>query len=134
MGVIAEEAHRLGVPHWGVLPRFMEEFVYDRLTNLEWVETMAVRKERMREGTCVAIALPGGIGTMDELVETHVLAKLGQYSGKILVLDLDGFYQPYRELLDHYVATGMMTPEDAALVTFVTTTEELSRELSKIEV
>ena len=129
MGSIADEMERLGGKHYGVLPRFMAGLEYSRLTELTWADTMSERKERMREGTAAAIALPGGIGTLDELIETHVLAKLGWYHGKILVLNLDGFFDPFKALLDHYVTTGMLEPCDRALVVFADSVAELAQHL-----
>ena len=129
MGVIADEMERLGGEHIGVLPRFMKGLEYPRLTELVWADTMAERKERMREGTAAAIALPGGIGTLDEIIETLVLAKLGRYGGKVFALNLDGFFDPFKALLDHYVATGMLEPRDRAMLVFADTVEELAEYL-----
>ena len=129
MGVIADEMERLGGTHTGVLPRFMAGLEYPRLSRLIWADTMSERKERMREGTSAAIALPGGIGTLDELIETHVLAKLGQYGGRIFVLNLDGFFEPFKALLDHYEKTGMLEARDRGLVVFADTADELARYL-----
>ena len=129
MGVIADEMKRLGGKHVGVLPRFMAGLEYDGLTELHWSDTMADRKERMRLGTEAAIALPGGIGTLDEIIETLVLAKLGRYEGKVLALNVDGFFDPFKALLDHYVATGMMDARDRALMVFADTPEELAEYL-----
>ena len=129
MGVIADEMKRLGGKHVGVLPRFMAGLEYDGLTELHWSDTMADRKERMRLGTEAAIALPGGIGTLDEIIETLVLAKLGRYEGKVLALNVDGFFDPFKALLDHYVATGMMEARDRALMVFADTPEELAEYL-----
>ena len=129
MGVIADEMKRLGGKHIGVLPRFMAGLEYDGLTELHWSDTMADRKERMRQGTEAAIALPGGIGTLDEIIETHVLAKLGRYGGKVFALNVDGFFDPFKALLDHYVAAGMLEPCDRALLIFVDTPEELAEYL-----
>ena len=129
MGVIADEMKRLGGKHIGVLPRFMAGLEYDGLTELHWSDTMADRKERMRLGTEAAIALPGGIGTLDEIIETLVLAKLGRYDGKVLALNVDGFFDPFKALLDHYVATGMMEARDRALMVFADTPEELAEYL-----
>ena len=129
MGVIADEMKRLGGKHIGVLPRFMAGLEYDGLTELHWSDTMADRKERMRQGTEAAIALPGGIGTLDEIIETHVLAKLGRYGGKVFALNVDGFFNPFKALLDHYVATGMLEPRDRALLVFADTPAELAEYL-----
>ena len=127
MGTVCDTALECGAPGYGVLPEFMHGLEYPHLTELRWAPTMSVRKELMREGTSVAIALPGGIGTMDELFETMVLAKLGQYSGRIAVLNLDGFFEPLRALLDHFVAEGMLEPADYALLHFCNTVEDLER-------
>lgn len=124
MGVVAEEASKYDVANIGVIPHFMKGLEYPGMTEYIWTDRMSERKDAMREGTCMAVALPGGIGTMDELIETLVLAKLKRYSGKVVVLNVDGFYEPFRALLDHYVETRMLEPEDAALVLFPSTLEE----------
>lgn len=125
MGVVGDEVARCGGRHIGVLPRFMEEYKFPGLDALVWTDTMDQRKEKLREGTCVAIALPGGIGTLDEIIGTLTLAKLGRYSGKVLALNLDGFYEPLKSLLDHYVATGMLDLPSRNLIEFPDTVEEL---------
>ena len=129
MGVIADEMERLGGGHIGVIPRFMKGLEYPHLTELVWTDTMAERKERMREGTSAVIALPGGIGTLDELIESYVLVKLGRYDGKLLVLNAGGFFDPFKALLDHYVETGMLAPADRALIHFADTAEALTEYL-----
>ena len=129
MGVIADEMKRLGGKHVGVLPRFMAGLEYDGLTEIHWSDTMADRKERMRQGTEAAIALPGGIGTLDELIESHVLVKLGRYDGKLLVLNVDGFFDPFKALLDHYEAAGMLEPRDRSLIIFADTVDALAEHL-----
>ena len=126
MGVVADEMERLGDRHIGVLPRFMTGLEYPRLDGLVWTDTMSERKERMRESASAVIALPGGIGTLDELIETHVLAKLGRFQGKIFALNLDGFFEPFKALLDHYEAKGMLESCDRDLVVFADTVEELA--------
>ena len=126
MGAITDESVRLGGHHTAVLPRFMKGLENPAVSEIVWTDTMAERKERMREGTCAAIALPGGTGTMDELVETYVLKRLGRYPGLVIALDIDGFYEPFKALLDHYVKTDMMPAEDLAMIHFPRTTEELS--------
>lgn len=125
MGVISDEIVKCGGRHVGVLPRFMEDVRYPGLDETVWTDTMAARKERMREGTSAAIALPGGIGTLDELVETLTLAKLDRYPGKVIALNLDGFFEPLKALLDHYVATGMLDSRSRGLIFFPETVGEL---------
>lgn len=126
MKIICDEALKYNVPVEGVIPRFMQQYVHPGLTKVTYTDTMAERKELMREGTSVAIALPGGIGTMDELMETATLAKLGRYSGKVVVCNVDGFYNPLKALLDHMVEHKMLEPGDRDLILFPETVEEFA--------
>ena len=116
MGIVSDTVARCKGHHKGVLPRFMRQHAFPGLSETVWTDTMSSRKEEMRRGTVAALALPGGIGTLDELIETHVLKKLGCYDGRVIVLNLDGFFDPLLSLLDHYVATGMLSPDDRNLV------------------
>ena len=122
MGAITDESIKLGGYHVAVLPTFMAGLENKGVSEVVWTPTMSTRKERMREGTCAVLALPGGIGTLDELIETYVLLKLEKYHGKVIALNLDGFYNPLKALLDQ---TGMMEPEDRALIQFPSNIEEL---------
>ena len=125
MGEVSDELHAIGGYHKGVIPRFMKQFVYPDLSELVWTDTMAERKTILREDTCAVVALPGGTGTLDELIETVALVHLKQYFGKITVLNHDGFYEPLKALLDHYVTAGVMTKETRGKVLFADTAEQL---------
>lgn len=125
MGAITDESVKCGGDHTAVLPEFMRGLENPGVTRVIWTDTMARRKEKMREGTVAAIALPGGIGTMDELIETHTLAKLHKYQGKLYALNIDGFYNPLKALLDHFVDTGALEAQDRDLLKFPETVEEL---------
>lgn len=125
MGEVSDELHRCGGYHRGVIPRFMEQYVYPDLSELIWTDTVAERKTLLREGTCAVVALPGGIGTLDEVIETFALVHLKQYSGKIFLLNHEGFYEPLRHLLRHYVDTRMMTEETMSQIIFAQTPDEI---------
>ena len=125
MGEISDELHACGGYHLGVIPRFMEQYVYPDLTEVIWTDTMAQRKTLLREGTCAVVALPGGIGTLDEVIETFALVHLKQYFGKIFLLNHEGFYEPLRLLLRHYVDTKMMTEETMSKIIFAQTPDEI---------
>lgn len=127
MGHVCDEALQHGVRVIGVLPRFMKGFEHPRLTECYWTERMSERKDAMREGTSLAIALPGGIGTLDEVAETYCLARLGRYSGRVVVFNMDGFYDPFKQQLDRYVERGMMEAATRALIHFPETVEELEK-------
>jgi len=125
MGEISDEIAACGGSHFGILPRFMEPLAHPGLTETRYTDTMSERKELMREGTCAAVALPGGIGTMDELMETYTLRKLGKYPGDVYVLNLNGFYNPLIALVDHFVATEMLDAETRKMIHFPETVDEL---------
>ncbi len=125
MGEISDELRDCGGYHLGVIPRFMEQYVYPDLTEVIWTDTMAQRKTLLREGTCAVVALPGGIGTLDEVIETFALVHLKQYLGKIFLLNHNGFYEPLRQLLRHYVDTRMMSEETMSKIIFAQTPDEI---------
>jgi len=130
MGAVADEVIRCGGHHIGVLPRFMGDDRFPGLDQLIWSESMDERKEKMRENTCAVIALPGGIGTLDELIGTFTLAKLGKYAGKIYALNIGGFYEPLKALLDHYVSMGMLDGTSRKLIAFPDTVDALIRDFN----
>ena len=131
MGEISDELHNCGGYHLGVIPRFMEQYVYPDLSEVIWTDTMAQRKTLLREGTCAVVALPGGIGTLDEVIETFALVHLKQYFGKIFLLNHDGFYEPLRQLLQHYVDTKMMSEATMAKVVFASDPQEIIDKLEE---
>ena len=118
MGVISDEILSVGGWHRGVIPRFMADKVYPDLSEVIWTDTMAERKILLREGTQAVVALPGGIGTLDEIMDTFACIHLKQYDGRILVLNHEGFYEPLRQLLQHYVDMKMMTEATMSKVVF----------------
>ena len=125
MGEISDELHKCGGYHLGVIPRFMAQYVYPDLSELIWTDTMSERKTLLRKDTCAVVALPGGIGTLDEVIETFALVHLKQYFGDIYILNYDGFYEPLKALLEHYVTTKMMTQETMNKIRFADTVEQL---------
>ena len=124
MKVVAETAHERHAFNRGILPSFMKGLEYPDLSETLWTCTMSERKEAMRKETCLALALPGGIGTMDELIETLTLAKMGLYKGKVIAVNYDGFYDTVVAMLDHFVETGMLDSRSRALISFPRTVEE----------
>ena len=86
---------------------------------------MAERKTLLRKDTLGVVALPGGVGTLDEVIDTLALVHLKQYDGKVILLNHEGFYEPLRNLLQHYVDTGMMQRSTFEKVLFADTAEEI---------
>lgn len=129
MGEISDELKSCGGYHLGVVPRFMEKLAYPELSEIIWTDTLSERKTFLREGTYAVVALPGGIGTLDEVIEAFTLLYLKQYDGKVCLLNYDGFYDPLIALLKHYVDAKMMTDETLDKLIVANTAEEL---LSKL--
>ena len=125
MKVVCDEASACGVEVIGAIPRFMKGLEHPQLSRCIWTDKMSERKDAMREGTCLAIALPGGIGTLDELSETYCLANMGIYKGRVVAFNMDGFYEPYRRQLDLFVEKGMLDKASRELISFPETVEQL---------
>ena len=125
MKVVADEASACGTGNIGIIPRYMEQYLYPNLTELIWTDSLSERKVLMRRrGADLAVTLPGGIGTLDEFFETYTLAKLGLYKGKIVVYNFNGFYDRLRDMMDFYVSTGMLDSATRSLVHFPETIQE----------
>ena len=125
MGAITDESVKVGGRHIAVLPTFMKGLENPDIREVIWTDSMAERKAKMREEACAVIALPGGIGTIDELIDTHTLKKLHRWEGQLFALNLDGYWDPYITLLDHLVETGALEACDRDLVLFPRTVKDL---------
>ena len=129
MGEVSDELRDCGGYHLGVIPRFMEQYVYPDLSEVIWTDTMAERKALLRKDTCAVVALPGGVGTLDEVIEVLALVHLKQYFGKIFLLNHEGFYEPLRQLLQHYVDMKMMTEATMNKVVFAEKPQDILNSL-----
>jgi uncharacterized protein (TIGR00730 family) len=111
MGRCAKAAHTTGGAVLGIMPRFLErrEIVYEEVPH-RMVETMHERKFIMFEESDAFVVLPGGIGTLEEAVETLSWARLGLHSKPVVFLSEDDFWSPFFSLIEHTV-TAKLTPE-----------------------
>ena len=110
----------------GVIPRFMVEqnWHHSGLTQLVETETMHERKQLMAELSDGIIALPGGCGTMEELLEIITWKQLGLYFKPIIVLNIDRFYNPLLEMLQRAIDGHFMRPEHQGIWQVATTAQE----------
>ena len=113
MGELADAGIAAGGEVIGVLPRALSdrEIAHPGLTRMHLVGTMHERKALITELSDAFIALPGGIGTLDELFEAWTWAQIGLHNKPIALLDLDGFYQPLLTFLRGVVRAGFLKPE-----------------------
>jgi uncharacterized protein (TIGR00730 family) len=118
MGALADAALAGGGEVLGVIPRNLEEreIGHRRLTKLHVVGSMHERKQKMSDLADAFLALPGGVGTLEELSETLTWSMLGLHAKPLGLLDVDGYWRPLLEFLDHAVAEGFLRAEHRALV------------------
>jgi uncharacterized protein (TIGR00730 family) len=118
MGVLADAALEAGGNVTGVIPRFLDdrEVGHHGVTDLRVVETMHERKMLMAELSDAFLVLPGGIGTLEEVVEMLSWSQLGLHRKPIGLLDVDGFWQPLVALLDHMTAQQFVGVDHRKLV------------------
>src|SRR5437764_3891175 len=112
MGRLAEGALAAAGKIIGVIPRFMQELEWGHggLTELRLVEDMRERKHQMLLDSDAVIALPGGCGTLEELLEAITLKRLGIYLQPIVMVNTRGFFDPLLELLERAVNERFMDP------------------------
>ena len=110
----------------GVIPRFMveQDWQHKGLTQLIVTETMHERKQAMAEMSDGVIALPGGCGTMEELLEIITWKQLGIYLNPIIILNIEGFYNPLLEMLQHAIDGNFMRPEHQNIWQVATSAQE----------
>lgn len=127
MGVLADAAMELGSEVIGVIPRALaeQEVAHTAITKLEVVGSMHERKARMAELADAFLALPGGLGTLEELFEVWTWTQLGFHAKPCGLLDVEGYYAPLVRFLQRSVAEGFLRPEHRAALLVGTDPAEL---------
>lgn len=108
MGAVARAVLAGGGRVTGVIPEFLStvEVQLADVTNLIVTDSMHSRKWQMFERSDAFVALPGGIGTLEEVVEMLTWAQLGRHNLPIVIANLNGFWDPLIDLLDHIIKSG----------------------------
>ena len=112
MGETATAALDGGGHVTGIIPEFLSERekMLEAVNDLHVVEDMHVRKQMMFEASDAFVALPGGIGTLEELVEQLTWSQLGRHHKPIIVANIAGFWDPFLELLAHMRLEAFIRP------------------------
>lgn len=133
MGVVADTAIELGGEVIGVIPETLvaQEVAHRNLTELRVVGSMHERKALMSQLSDAFVALPGGIGTVDELVEAMTWTQLGLHRKPCALLNVSGYYDKLVAFLDHAVTEQFLTPEDRRLLLVVDRPEALINALGE---
>ncbi|MED5606120.1 MULTISPECIES: TIGR00730 family Rossman fold protein [unclassified Pseudomonas] len=127
MGMVADAALAAGGEVVGIIPQSLKEaeIGHKGLSRLEVVDGMHARKARMAELSDAFIALPGGLGTLEELFEVWTWGQLGYHAKPLGVLEVDGFYDPLLTFLDHLVQERFVRAEHRQMLQRGATPAEL---------
>jgi len=135
MGRLADAALAAGGEVIGVIPQALldREVGHRGLTQLRVVDSMHSRKALMSELSNGFVALPGGVGTLEELFEVWTWAQLGIHSKPCGLLDVDGFFAPLVGFLDGLVEKGFIHPKYRAILAVASTPQELLERFAAYE-
>jgi len=133
MGRLADSVLANGGKITGVIPAFMKEEGWDHPSVSEMIITtdMGERKKTMFELADAIVALPGGVGTLEELTEAMTLKQLGLYKGPIIILNTMNFYKSFIEFLEHMVSGNFLRYEHKGMWEIAETIEEVIALLNK---
>lgn len=128
MGQVADTVLEHSGEVVGVIPEFMldYEIAHGKLTELHIVKTMHERKALMAERANAFIALPGGLGTFEEILEIATWGQLNQHQKPMIIYNVNRFYYPLIAQLDHAVEEGFLPPQHRAKVIICDTLEQIS--------
>jgi uncharacterized protein (TIGR00730 family) len=132
MGIVADTVLAGGSEAHGVIPQALIELevAHTGLTEIHVVGTMHERKAKMTELTDAFVALPGGIGTFDELFEAWTWNALGYHAKPFCLLNVHGFWDGLLSFLDHATASGFMSPARRAQLLVA---EEIGEAIDKLD-
>lgn len=127
MGKIADSILEHGGEAVGVMPSFMMdvEWNHPNVTEMILVDTMHQRKEKLAQMADAVVALPGGCGTMEELLEVITWKRLGLFTQPIVICNIEGYFDPLIAMLERSVEEQFMRPEHLQMWTVVEQPEEV---------
>ena len=135
MGQVADTVIEHGGEVVGVIPEFMldYEIANNDLTELHIVKNMHERKAMMAERASAFVALPGGFGTFEEILEIATWGQLNQHQKPMMLYNVNGFYDHMIAQLDHAVAEGFIPPQHRAKLIVCHHAEEIYNAIKNLE-
>ncbi len=135
MGIVADAALAAGGEVIGIIPQSLKdaEIGHAGLTRLEVVNGMHARKARMAALSDAFIALPGGLGTLEELFEVWTWGQLGYHAKPLGLLDVNGFYTKLGSFLDHIVDEGFVRAQHRAMLLLGDQADQLLDAMERFE-
>ncbi|KAL0438319.1 UNVERIFIED_CONTAM: Cytokinin riboside 5'-monophosphate phosphoribohydrolase LOG5 [Sesamum latifolium] len=133
MGLISKEVHNGGRHVLGIIPRTLmsKEITGETVGEVRPVADMHQRKAEMARHSDCFIALPGGYGTMEELLEVITCAQLGIHDKPVGLLNVDGYYNSLLSFIDKAVDDGFINPSQRHIIVSAPTPQELLRKLEE---
>ena len=127
MGLFADAMLADGGKITGVIPKFMmdEGWGHDGVSDMTVTADMSERKKTIFAMSDAAVALPGGVGTLEELTEVITLKQLGQFNKPIIIINVNGFYDHLIEFFEHMFRGNFIRLEHKDIWQIVTTAEEV---------
>lgn len=134
MGQVADTVLEHSGEVVGVIPEFMldYEIAHHKLTELHIVNTMHERKALMAERASAFIALPGGLGTFEEILEIATWGQLNQHQKPMIIYNVNRFYDALIAQLDHAVEEGFLPPQHRAKIIICETPEQISNVIKNL--
>ena len=135
MGQVADTVIEHGGEAVGVIPEFMldYEIAHSTLTELHVVKTMHERKAMMAERACAFVALPGGLGTFEEILEVATWGQLNQHQKPMMLYNVNGFYDSLIAQLDHAVQEGFLPPQHRAKLIVCNSSKQIFSALNNLD-
>jgi hypothetical protein len=132
MGVLADAVIENGGSITGVIPSFMndEGWGHPHVNDMIITKDMGDRKKNMFSRADAVVALPGGIGTLEELTEAITLKQLGLFKGPVVILNTLNFYKSFIDFLEHMVTGNFLRTEHKGIWEIANTPEEVLTALS----
>lgn len=132
MGKLADTVLAGGGKIKGIMPKFMDEVEWGHkgVSDFVYTDTMHERKAKFMEDVDALVALPGGSGTLEELLEAITLKRLGLFLKPIVILNTDGYYNPLIEMLERCVTENFMNGKHLEMWKFVSLPEEVMPAIS----
>lgn len=134
MGAMADACLEAGGTVYGIMPSKLvaREVCHSRLTHFEEVHDMHIRKRRMYELSDAFVALPGGMGTLDEFCEIFTWAQIEYHAKPIILFNHHHFFDLFISHIHHAVDEGFMKPQDMQLIRVVHSLQEFEKAMAEI--
>lgn len=136
MGMIADAVMDAGGEVTGITPHHLKELEsgHEGISELIVVDTMHERKQLMFDKSDGFVIMPGGFGTMDELFEIMTWKQILLHEKPIVVVNIDGYWNPLKDLIEHVIQNGYAHEKHRSLVTFVDSVDDVLVALEKMHI